>query len=105
MVILFIAAEGRARDDVASMFVRLGHEVVAHVPGAVPPPPLWRDRVDVVVLDLHAGVEALRFLRRRRSEPWRLPVVCLANATRSDLSADALRLGVADIVVSPITEA
>jgi len=63
MVILLIAADGPVRRDVAAVFVRLGHELVAHAPGAIPPPAVWRDRVDVVVMDLvmpgKSGIEGM----------------------------------------------
>ena len=57
--------------------------------------------VDMVLLDLAAGAEALRFLRKRqqRTSP---PVVCISDRRQPDASSESLRLGVADIVARPV---
>jgi DNA-binding NtrC family response regulator len=103
--ILLIAAASAERETVREMLERRGHQVVdvdetvqartILESGAEPAP--------IVVLDL-AWPDALKFLRAPSVQRAGVPIVCVADRRKPDASAEALRLGIADLVARPVRE-
>lgn len=95
-------ADGAAgRDAIASALRAAGLEVTI-VEGAAPAAArLAQPGIALVALDL-ATPDSLRFLRRHASRSPRVPVVCVAERRQPEASAEALRLGSADVVARPV---
>src|SRR3954447_9933277 len=98
-MILLLAPDVAERGDIAVLLEQLGHHVTMRAPTGVPS----GSRFDAIVLDLAAGQDALRFLRRRAKAAIHPPVVCIADRRRNDLTSEALRLGAVDVVGRPAT--
>ena len=102
-MILLLAPDATERSELAAILETLGHDVTVRAPGAPAQASSLAARSDAVVLDLAAGQDALRFLRRHANETPRAPVVCIADRRRPAASTEALRLGAIDIVGRPVT--
>ena len=103
--ILLIAAPSGERDGVKEMLERRGHQVTeieepAQARTFLEAPP---DPPPIVILDL-GQADALKFLRLPAVRRAGAPMVCIADRRRPDASAEALRLGIADLVARPIRE-
>src|SRR5438477_9078840 len=100
-VIGLIASESAERADLAARLNHGAREVIVSAVGDASIAALLSRGVDALVVDLSAP-GALRFLRRAAAPPRHLPIICLANRERPNSSGEALRLGAADIVPSPV---
>jgi DNA-binding NtrC family response regulator len=58
-------------------------------------------RFELIVLDL-ASPEALKSLRRSGAQRAGTPVICISDRRKPEASAEALRIGVADIIGRPL---
>ena len=102
-MILLLAPDATERSELAAILETLGHDVTVRGPGSPAQASSVAARSDAVVLDLAAGQDALRFLRRHAKDTPRAPVVCIADRRRPAASSEALRLGAIDIVGRPPT--
>src|SRR3954466_10828841 len=100
-VIGLIASESAERADLAARLDDGALQVIVFAAADASPAALLSRGVDALVVDL-AAPGALRFLRRNAAQAGRLPVVCLADSRQPNSSAEALRLGAADIVPTPL---
>ena len=98
-MILLLAPDAAERSELAALLEQLGHEVTARAPGLLPPGTI--ERFDALVIDLAAGEDALRVLRRQAKQPARIPIVCIDDRRRPNASSQALRLGAIDIIRRP----
>ena len=101
MNILFLSPPWAERADVSQLVADAGHVPILVETSAQLVAASSQHGADMVLLDLAAGVEALRFLRKG-TQRVPLPVVCLADRRQPDAATEALRLGVADIVGRPV---
>ena len=100
MNVLFFASSAPDRDHVIHLLSASGHQSVV-VDTAAQARARAQRGVEMILVDLAAGAEALRFLRKR-PPGVSAPVVCIADRRRPDASSESLRLGVADIVARPV---
>jgi DNA-binding NtrC family response regulator len=100
-VIGLIASESAERADLARRLNDGGRQVIVSAAADASIAALISRGVDALIVDLSAS-GALRLLRRNAAQPDQLPVICLANCHRPNSSAEALRLGAADIVATPV---
>ncbi len=103
--VLLIAAASGERDGVKEMLERRGHQVT-EVDESAPARTILDTRPDpslIVVLDL-ARPEALKFLRTPAVQRAGIPIVCVADRRKPEASAEALRLGIADLVPRPVRD-
>lgn len=99
MTILVYSPASSDRSTVLQTLESSGHDVVViDCPAAKPAD----GGADLFVVDLRCP-DAMKFLRRHAPHRDRAPVVCIGNRRHPELSSDALRLGVADIVAAPVT--
>jgi DNA-binding NtrC family response regulator len=98
--VLFLSSTAPDRDDVVHLLTESGHQPVV-VETAEEAGAHAESGIDMVLIDLAAGAEALHFLRTRqqRSSP---AVVAIADRRRPDASTESLRLGVADMIARPV---
>ncbi len=99
MNVLLYAPSGADRNSLAAIVSNAGHEVVAvdcPVQGGAKLP-----EVELTLVDLTCA-DALKFLRKYASSRDRAGVVCVADRRQPELSSEALRLGIADIVARPM---
>jgi DNA-binding NtrC family response regulator len=99
-MILLLGPDATERTELAATLEQLGHDVTVRAAGALTDDTI--DRFDAIVVDLAAGQDALRFLRRQSRQPARVPTVCVADRRRPDASSEALRLGAVDIIGRPV---
>src|SRR3954468_5027892 len=99
-MILLLGPDATERTELAATLEQLGQDVTVRAASALPAGSI--DRFDAIVVDLAAGQEALRFLRRQSRQESRVPVVCVADRRRPDASSEALRLGAVDIIGRPV---
>ncbi len=104
LTILLINPDPVDRARLAEMLEPHAHAVLqvdsgTQARGRIPPP----GSELVIVLDL-AGPDALRYLRGPAPLRGQAPVVCIADRRQIGHSAEALRLGVADLVGRPVRE-
>jgi DNA-binding NtrC family response regulator len=99
--IVFLAPSSADRSDVVGLLNDSGHLAILVETAAQAGTRAGQVGVDLVLLDLAANVESLRFLRKR---PHRvpLPIVCIADRRQPAVSSEALRLGVADVIGRPV---
>ncbi len=102
MNIVFLSPPWAERDDVSRIIAEAGHAPILVDTSTEAVARGAHGGADLVLLDLAAGAEALRFLRRAPQQRAAVPVVALADRRQPDASAEALRLGVADIVARPV---
>ena len=103
MNVLFLSSQSPDRGEVVSLLAQSAHQSFVVETAAQATARIAEGGLDLVLLDLAASGEALRFLRKRRQRPP-LPTICIADRRRADISSEALRLGVADIVARPVRE-
>jgi two-component system NtrC family response regulator len=101
--VLFLSSQSPDRGEVVSLLAQSAHQSFVVETAAQASVRMAEGGLDLVLLDLAASAEALRFLRKRRQRPP-LPTICIADRRRADISSEALRLGVADIVARPVRE-
>src|SRR3982751_2673587 len=99
-MILLLGPDATERTELAATLEQLGQDVTVRAAGALAAGTI--DRFDAIVVDLAAGQEALRFLRRQARQESRIPIVCVADRRRPDASSEALRLGAVDIIGRPV---
>ncbi len=103
MNVLLFAPPSPDRPQVIDAVHRAGHEVSVADTAAHATSLLGRHRFELTIVDLAAGSEALRFVRRQRSSSAdRVSIVCVADRRQPQASAEALRLGVVDILGRPV---
>jgi two-component system nitrogen regulation response regulator NtrX len=100
--ILFLSPPWAERDDVSRIASEAGHVPILVDTAAQALARAAQSGTDMVLLDLAAGAEALRFLRKATQMRVPLPVVAIADRRTPDASIEALRLGVADIIGRPL---
>lgn len=98
-----VGAAGPDRELIRTVLTSLGHDV--SMGDAVVAKRATLPRADVVLIDLAAGQDALRFLRWYAAQPDHAPIVAIVDRRRPAASADALRLGAVDIVARPVLPA
>jgi DNA-binding NtrC family response regulator len=102
MNIVFLSPPWSERDHVSRIIAEAGHAPILVDTSTQAVARGTQGGADMVLLDLAAGAEALRFLRRAPQQRVAVPVVALADRRQPDASTEALRLGVADIVARPV---
>ena len=103
MNILLIAPQPADRAETVAALSRPGHDVTIAETATQGAAKLPAGDFELLVLDL-ASPEALRFLRRYGSQRGSTPVVCISDRRQPEASAEALRLGVVDIVGRPLAK-
>lgn len=103
MKILLVAAQQAERGAMVTALTLPGHEVTVVDTAASAVTTLRTLPFELVVADL-ASVEALRFLRRSGAQRGATPVICISDRRKPEASAEALRLGVADIIARPVRQ-
>jgi len=98
--VLFLSSSAPDREHVIHLLSESGHEPVV-VDTAAQAGARARRGVEMIVVDLAAGAEAMRFLRKR-PPTVSAAIVCIADRRRPDVSSESLRLGVADIIARPV---
>ena len=101
MNVLFLSSLAPDRTAVVVLLVEADHDPIIVETAAQANARVAHGGIDLVLLDLAAGGEALRYLRKR-GQRAPLPTVCIADRRQPEVSTDALRLGVADIVARPV---
>jgi DNA-binding NtrC family response regulator len=99
--VIFLSPPWAERGDVSRIIAEAGHVPVLVETSAEAATRAGQGGADMILLDLAAGAEALRFLRRVAARVA-LPVVAIADRRQPEASAEALRLGVADIIGRPV---
>ncbi len=102
MNILVLSPPWAERADVARIIAEAGHVPNLVDTSAQALARAGQGDADMVLLDLAAGPEALRFLRKAIQQRVPLPVVAISDRRIPEASTEALRLGVADIVGRPL---
>ncbi|MEO8076338.1 MAG: sigma 54-interacting transcriptional regulator [Acidobacteriota bacterium] len=100
MNIVFLAPPSADRADIVGLLNDAGHVAVVVETAAQVGTRGAQVGVDLILLDLASGAESLRFLRKRGQRA--LPVVCVADRRQPEVSSEALRLGIADVVSRPV---
>lgn len=101
MNILFLSPPWAERGDVTRIITEAGHFPILVETSTQAIARAGQAGADMVLLDLAAGAEALRFLRRG-AQRVPLPVVAIADRRQPETATEALRLGVADIIGRPV---
>lgn len=102
MTILVFSSVPGAHDGLAAALVEPGHEMAVVESAAQAATRLARGGIDLLIVDL-ASADALRFLRKHAADRGGMPILGLADRRRPDVSSEALRLGVVDIIPRPIS--
>ncbi len=103
MNVLLFAPPSPDRPQVIDAVHRAGHEVSVADTSAHASSLLSRHRFELAIVDLAAAADALRFVRKQRSAaPERTTIVCVADRRQPQAAAEALRLGVVDILGRPL---
>ena len=103
--ILLIAPDPGDRSNIAGMLEQHGHEVLQAASGMDARRKMQAAGSElVIVLDLAASPDALRYLRGPAVTRGNAPVVCIADRRQVGSSSEALRLGVADLIGRPVRE-
>lgn len=79
-----------------------GHDVIVTESAAQAFTEMAGKSIDALLIDLAAGADALKFIRKHRGQPGSIPIVCITDRRRTDASSEVLRLGVVDIVPRPV---
>lgn len=98
-ILLVGSAESAA--ELGTMSRRSGRALLVAETAAAAHARLADGEVDLIVVDL-AAADGLKFLRRHAASREPAPIIGLADPRRSEASAEALRLGVVDIVSRPV---
>lgn len=101
MNVLFLSPPWAEREQVSRIVSEAGHEPTVVDTASVALAHASQGNADIVLLDLAAGAEALRFLRNGAQRPT-VPVVAIADRRQPATSTEALRLGIADLVSRPV---
>lgn len=101
MTILVFSSVPGAHESLAPALLEPGHDVVVVESGPQAVARLARGGVELLIVDL-ATPEAVRFLRKHAANRGPIPILCIADRRRPDISSEALRLGVVDIIARPI---
>jgi DNA-binding NtrC family response regulator len=99
--ILFLSPPWAERVQVSRIVADAGHVPIVVETSAAAVARAAQGDVGVVLLDLAAGAEALRFLRNG-GQHVPLPVLAIADRRQPAASAEALRLGIADLIPRPL---
>ena len=102
MVVLLLAPASPDREGLIAALLHGDHALLVAESAAQSGPLMAGRTIDVLVVDLAGGAEALKFIRRQRGQQAPIPVVCVADRRRPDAASEALRLGVVDIVSRPL---
>lgn len=103
MTALLLCPSSSDRPQLLHAVQDAGHEASVVETAAQAVSVIAHEAVGLVIVDLAAGVEALRFIRKQRaSHRGRTSIVCVADRRQPCSSAEALRLGVADIITRPV---
>jgi two-component system nitrogen regulation response regulator NtrX len=103
--ILLIAPDPGDRATIAGMLEQHGHEVLQATSGLEARARMQSAGSElVIVLDLAASPDALRYLRGPAVTRGNAPVVCIADRRQVGSSSEALRLGIADLIGRPVRE-
>jgi len=101
--ILLVAPQPADREEIVATLGHSGHVVLVVGTAAQVTARLAQGNLELVVLDL-ASPDTRRFLRKYVAHRGATPVVCIADRRQPEASAEALRLGVADIVGRPVRQ-
>ena len=101
MNVLFLSPPWADRAEVSRIVADAGHVPIVVETSAAAVARAAQGDVGVVLLDLAAGAEALRFLRNG-GQHVPLPVLAIADRRQPAASAEALRLGIADLIPRPL---
>jgi len=99
--VLFLSPPWSERDQVSRIVADAGHQPILVETANAALARAAQGGADIVLLDLAAGAESLRFLRNG-AQRTPLPVVAIADRRQPATSAEALRLGVADLIPRPL---
>jgi DNA-binding NtrC family response regulator len=99
--VLFLSPPWAEREQVSRIVTDAGHEPIPVETANAALARAAEGAADVVLLDLAAGVESLRFLRNG-AQRGPIPVVAIADRRQPATSSEALRLGVADLISRPL---
>ena len=102
MLILLLSPPSADREGIVSALVEPGHDVLLAEQSAQAISLLSGRTADALLVDLAAGPDALKFLRRQRNQPSHAPVICITDRRRPEAASEALRLGIVDIVSRPV---
>jgi DNA-binding NtrC family response regulator len=100
--VLFLSPPWAERDELSRVVEEVGHVPVLVDTSAQAVTRAAQGTAEMMLLDLAAGTEALRFLRKAARQRVALPVVAIADRRQPETCMEALRLGVADIVGRPV---
>ena len=101
MNVLFLSPPWAEREQVSRIVTDAGHEPILVDTANVALTRASQGNTDIVLLDLAAGAEALRFLRNG-AQRAPVPVVAIADRRQPATSTEALRLGIADLISRPV---
>ena len=101
MNVLFLSPPWAEREQVSRIVTDAGHEPILVDTATVALARASQGHADIVLLDLAAGAEALRFLRNG-AQRAPVPVVAIADRRQPATSTEALRLGIADLISRPV---
>lgn len=101
MNVLFLSPPWAEREHVARIVTDAGHVPILVETSTAALSRAAHGDADIVLLDLAAGAEALRFLRNG-AQRAPLPVVAIADRRQPAASTEALRLGIADLISRPV---
>jgi DNA-binding NtrC family response regulator len=99
--ILFLSPPWAEREQVARIITEAGHVPILIETSTGALARVAQGAAEIVLLDLAAGAEALRFLRNGATRVP-LPVVAIADRRQPEASTEALRLGIADLISRPV---
>ena len=102
MITLLLSPPSPDREGIVAAVVEPGHSVLLAETAAQAASVMAENAVDVLLVDLAGGADALRFIRKHRGQPGHPPVVCIADRRRPEAASEALRLGIVDIVSRPV---
>ena len=101
MNVLFLSPPWAEREQVSRIVTDAGHVPILVETSTAALSRAAHGDADIVILDLAAGAEALRFLRNG-AQRTPLPVVAIADRRQPAASTEALRLGIADLISRPV---
>jgi DNA-binding NtrC family response regulator len=99
--ILILSPPWAEREELSRIVAEAGHVPLVVETSSVAVARALQGEADLVLLDLAAGAEALRYLRNGAKRAPQ-PVVAIADRRQPDASTEALRLGVADLIPRPV---
>jgi DNA-binding NtrC family response regulator len=102
LVILLLSPPSPDREGIVSALLEPGHDLLVVESAAQASASMSGRAVDALLVDLAAGADALKLIRKHRGQRASAPVLCIADRRRPDASSEALRLGVVDIVSRPV---